>query len=91
MDSGPGYGLRARLWTQGQVNDGPRLVTAGIMVIMSTDGSGEEYPTPGPTLSYPIVGFHPFWPDCYILALNLEYRKEHLLLGMVQTAVPALR
>ena len=75
----------------GQKSDGPRLVTRRIMVKVSTDGSDEEYLRPGPTLSYPIVQFHLFWPDSYILALNPEYRKEQVVSGMAKTAVPAVR
>ena len=56
----------------GQVNDGPRLVTNGLMAKVSTDGSDENDPQPGSTLSYLIVSFHPFWPEVDNLALNLS-------------------
>ena len=60
------------------VTNGPRLVTNGVMAETSTDGSDEELLRSGPTLSFTIVQFHPFRPVLYFLALNLEYRKEHV-------------
>ena len=50
----------------------------GIMVKVSTDRSGEDYSTSGSTLSLPIVSFHPFHAGFDNLALNLEYRNEHV-------------
>ena len=40
--------------------DGPRLVTSASQARMSTDGSDEDLSTSRSTLSFPIVGFHPF-------------------------------
>ena len=41
-----------------------------IKVYVSTDGSDEEYPSPGPTLSFPIGPFHLSWPDIHQLAMT---------------------
>ena len=69
------------------VIDGPRLVTEGYMAKTSTIRSDEDTPRPGSTLSYPIVQFHPFGADSYFLALNLEYRKEQVVLKTDKTTV----
>ena len=42
----------------------------------STDGSGEDLPDPGSTLSYLIVEFDPFWPGYPRLAMT--YRLNGL-------------
>ena len=39
---------------------------------MSTDGSGEDWTLPGPTLSLHIVQFDLSWPDYENLALNIR-------------------
>ena len=51
---------------------------------MSTDGSDEELALPGSTLSLPIVGFQPFWPDSYRLAMI--GRLNGLKTGLAPTA-----
>ena len=38
---------------------------------VSTDGSDEEYTLSGPTLSFRIRLFDPFWPDIAKLAMNI--------------------
>ena len=48
------------------------------MVEVSTDGSDEEYLTPGPTLSYPIPVFYTSGHVLDNLALNREYRKVNV-------------
>ena len=53
---------------------------------MSTSGSDEEYSYPGPTLSFLIVGFHPFGPVSDNLALIT--RLIGLSLGSNMTAGP---
>ena len=75
----------------GRVYDGPRLVTKGLGPKVSTTRSDEDSPLSGSTLSFPILVFYPFWPDIVNLALNLEYRKEHVCAGSDKTAVPAVR
>ena len=51
---------------------------------MSTTRSGEDPLVPRSTLSYPIVQFHPFDTGFDLLALNLEYRKEHLVTKLLK-------
>ena len=58
---------------------------------MSTDGSDEKSPHPSSTLSFHIVQFHPFRAGSYNLALNLEYRKEHVRAEMELVTIPAVR
>ena len=72
------------------VNDGPRLVTGGAWLKVSTTRSDEDSTHPKPTLSFLIVSFHPFWPEVNKLALNREYRKEHVWPKTAETAVPAV-
>ena len=67
---GPGY-------------DGPRLVTSGLELETSTDRSDEVNLDPGSTLSFLIPCFQPFWHVLGYLALNLEYRKEHVCTEVV--------
>ena len=43
---------------------------ANIKGKVSTIGSDEDLPYPGPTLSFCIVRFDPFWPEIENLALN---------------------